>query len=512
MNNNEKYRKKLINLMVVLLVFLFIFLISLASINAKNKEKEQSKLGGAFSSIQEILEYYGCKYIKERDSELERFSIDIYTTFKMDLFTDDESNEDFYNNVINAIANFLNYRSFRMIDENKDSSKDDKIEIQVICDGSKVKTIYINGIEDYFIYMDSQIALKKYKELKISDISVQAPELLNCIQNNWSTNTDFGTRETIFQDYFIYFDEGLEVRKISGKIYNVIFTKKYENPVVNGFTVGTESGIIKGKMGTPTFQSSDGNIIGYKGKDIYVFFEQDQISIYRNTEESGFDEFFKLVDQFLDDEYTFLEFMNELTYIWPDYEEYTYDENTVFISYPNKGLDIKLNYDNISGIVLYNNIGVSQKIANEYLKHTEFLAQLQMDNIYNAEARRVNHINNFKEKCDEYKEKYESEDNKNHGNIYDYYMKMSDNESIMCIYYISQDEKYPNCELSENIDSYIWLNEYCFVYGVVGKGLYYYDLKNQIRGVLVTGSDDFEIHSYENGILSYDEQKMEVQY
>lgn len=512
MNNNEKYRKKLIQVILLLCAFLFIFLIVLASLNAKNKEKEQARLGSRFLSIQEILEYYGCKYIREKTSELEGFSLDVYTTFKLDLYTNDESNEDFYNNIINEIADFINYKSFRLIDENKDSSKEDKIEIQVICDGSKIKTIFINGIEDYFIYMDSQIALKKYKDLKITDISVQSPELLSCIQNNWNTDTNFGSRESIFQDYYIYFDEGIEVRKISGKIYNVVFTKKYENPVVNGFTVGTESDIIISRIGTPTFQSSDGNIIGYKGKDIYVFFEKNQISIYRNTEESGFDEFFKLVDQFLNDEYTFLEFMNELTYIWPDYEEYIYDENAVFISYPNKGLDIKLNYENISGIILYNNIGVSQDVANKYLKNTEFLAQLQLDNIYNAEARRVNHINSFEEKCNEYQEKYESEDNRNRGNIYDYYMKMSNNGSIMCTYFISQDEQYTNCELSENIDSYIWINEYCFIYSISGKGLYYYDLKNQVRGVLVTSSDDFEIHSYENGILSYDEKEIELRY
>ena len=46
----------------------------------------------------------------------------------------------------------------------------------------------------------------------------------------------------------------------------------------------------------------------------------------------------------------------------------------------------------------------------------------------------------------------------------------------------------------------------------MGKGLYYYDLKNQVRGVILTGSDDYSIISYENGVLKYDESQIEINY
>lgn len=504
----EKYRKTIIISIAFLVAILLVFLIALSSISAIKKQNEQIKVNGNFSSIQEILEYYGCKFIKTKDSSEENFYQDIYTIFKYELYEDEKSNEKFYDNVINQIAKFYNYKSFKLIDENKS----EKIEIKVVCDGKKVKTIYINGIEDYFIFMDSQISLRKYKELKKVDISVQSPELINCIQNGWNTNVDFGTRETIFQNYFIYFDEGIKTRKINGKIYNIIFTNKYQNQVVNGFTVGTESDIIISKLGTPTFKNKDGSIIGYKSDNLYVFFEKDQISIYRNIEEEGFDEFFKLVDDFLDEKYTLLEFMNELTYLWPDYEEYKYTEDSVFLSYPNKGIDIKMNYDNMDGIILYNNIGVNQQVVNKYLEHTEFVAQLQIDNIYNAEERRVNRENQINQNCKEYKEQFEKDDNRNHSNIYDYYMKMSNNDKIMGVYFISKDGQNPNCELSESIGTYIWLNDYCFIYSVDGKGLYYYDLQSQTRGILKTGDEEFKIESYENGILKYDDNTIQIQY
>lgn len=361
--------------------------------------------------------------------------------------------------------------------------------------------------------MDSQLSLSKYRELKTTELSPQAPELINCIQNNWNANAEFGTRESIFQNYYIYFDEGIKTRKINGKIYNIVFTNYYLQPVINGFTVGTKNDIIISRLGEPTFKNEDKSIIGYKSNDMYVFFEEDQISIYANTKEEGFENFFTLVDKFLEEEYSLLEFMNELTYLWPDYEEYTYDEETVFLSYPNKGIDIKINYDDMDGIILYNNIKTTQDSVNRYLKNTEFVAQLQVDNIFNAEQRRVKNEKNFSTNCKEYEEKFESEDNRNKGEIYDYYMNMDANDNIMNVYFISQNEAFTNCELNESIDTYVWMNDYCFVYSKQGKGIYFYDLKNQKKGSIITGEEQYKIVSYENGKLTYDGNKvLEIQY
>ncbi len=508
-NQNQFQKKMFIFVAVMILTFILLILMAiLNNVQNQNQEKEEAIATGNFNSIEEVLEYYGCRLIRTKNSTEENFTTDINVNLKMDLYDNEKSNEEFYNSVINAVAKFLNYTSFRMIDD----AKTEKIEIRVIGDGTKIQKILINGVEDYFIYRNSQISLSQYKEIKMTEIAIQAKELVNCIQNNWTTDTNFGTRETIFQNYYIYFDEGIETRKISGKIYNIIFTKNYVKPVVNGFTVGEKHDIIIRELGTPTFQNEDKTIIGYKSKDIYVFFGENEISIYRNTKETGFDEFFALTDKFLKDEYTLLEYMNELTYLWPDYDEYTYDSETVFLSYPNKGIDIKMNYDNTNGIVIYNNIGVNQTKINPYFQYTEFIAMLQIDNVYKAEVKRATQRAQFAENCKQYKEKYEEKENKNRGKIYDYYMKMSKDNNIICTYFISQNPQYPNCELSENIKSYIWLNEYCFVYSITKKGIYYYDLRTQSKGVIVTGEDDFIIKSYENNILTYDNKQLEVKY
>ncbi len=507
-NQKEANKKRFMIIAIIILTVMLVFcMVLMSSLKAKNEQKQQAIMSGNFASVKDILEYYGCKFIRIKREETEGFKVNIYTQFKYNLYEDEKSNENFYNNIINKIAEFLNYNSFQMID----NSKEEPIEIQVICSNKKIEKILINNIEDYFIYMDSQISLRKYKEIKKTDLFIQAPEVINCIQNNWNSSTQFGSREAIFQDYFVYFDEGIRTRTIDGKIYNIIFEKNYVNSIVNGFTVGTESDIIISKLGLPTFQNEDKTIIGYKSNEIYVFFEKDQISIYRNLQENDYNEFFKLVDNFLKEQNSLLDFMNELTYLWKDYEEYTYGQETVFLSYPNRGIDIKLNYDNTDGIVLYNNIGVGQDVVNRYLEHTEFVAQLQVDNVYKAEMRRYEKEQNFSKKCAEYQEKFEKEDTRNRGKIYQYYADLDLNENILSLYFISQNEQFVDCQLRESINSYIWINESLFAYSRRGKGIYYYDLKNQTKGTIIAGEEEYKIKSYANGILKYDEKEVFIQ-
>lgn len=502
-----KKKQKIIIAIIFFTVFAIIILGIRSSIKNKNAITEIEKETGNFASIENILKHYGCKYIKDGASKEKGYYWDIYTEFKVDLYnSDDTSNEEFYNDIINSIAKFVSYKSFRIFDESKD------ITIETIGNGSYITTIYINGMEDYFIYMDSQNALKEYEEIPNVSLDVQSKEIKNCIQNSWNSNMDFGTRETIFQKYNIYFDEGIETRTINKKIYNIVFTENYKNPVVNGLTVGTDDSTIIKELGAPSFKNEDSTIIGYKSDDIYIFFEKNQISVYRNIKESGFDDFFELIDKFLNDEYELLEFMSELTDIWPDYAEYEYDDNKVFLSYPNKGIDIKINYDNTNGIVLYNNVQMSEKERNEYLKHTEFVALLKVDNVYNAETRRYENLKNLGSKCDKFEEEYVKKNDRNTSDKYKCYADLDSQNSISAMYFISKDGYSPNCELNEGIYSYIWINDDCIAYSQYGKGIYFYDLKNQTKGTIITGNDDYKIESYEDNILKYDDEEMNVQY
>jgi len=376
-NNNNK-----IIIIAGCLVFILIILLMLLNIVEKEISQKPINVLGVFDTVEEVIEYYDCKYIRESKSKTDGFSIDIMLVFKEPLYTNDESNEKFFNDIIYGVARVLNYRSFILIDSQNN------IEIKVTNANNKIQTITINEIEDYFTYMDSQIGLKNYKKIKETEIVINSPELITAINNNWKGDISFGTREKIVNNYYIYF-EGIETRRIDSKIYNIVFTEKYVDAVANGLIVGMDFEIIKNKLGTPSFESSDKKVIGYKCSDIYIFFGKDYISVYRK-EKCNYREFLELVDEFLNDEKDLLDFMNDLTYLWPDYSEYTYSDTYFFISYPLKGVDIKFNYENTNGIIIYNNFEMEQSTISNYLEHTEFISKLQVDNVFEAEMRRIN--------------------------------------------------------------------------------------------------------------------------
>lgn len=371
-NQKEKAKKRFFTVLFILIVLLILISIALRFINLDIKKK--NVIYTDIKTVEDVLNYYKCKYISETISKLDDYDTDINLIFKNNLYENDISNEKVFTAIIKDIARVLKYNSFRMIDNEKE------IEIKVLCQNGKINTIIINDIEDYFIYMDSQIDLKKYEEIKTIDLSVESKEIQELINNDWKSDSYLGTRESIFDGYYEYFDEGIKAKTVSGKIFNIIFTEKYNQNVVDGIYPGMEFSSIKNILGNPSFEDEERKIIGYKGKNIYVFFYNDEISIYKNIDTDTKD-FFELVDKFLDDKLDLLDFMNELTYMWPDYSEYEYDENGAFISYPLKGIEIKIGQEGTNGIIIYNNINADINVINSYLQNVEFISRLKIDAI-----------------------------------------------------------------------------------------------------------------------------------
>ncbi len=390
-NQKEKAKKRFFTVLFILIVLLILISIALRFINLDIKKK--NVIYTDIKTVEDVLNYYKCKYISETISKLDDYDTDINLIFKNNLYENDISNEKVFTAIIKDIARVLKYNSFRMIDNEKE------IEIKVLCQNGKINTIIINDIEDYFIYMDSQIDLKKYEEIKTIDLSVESKEIQELINNDWKSDSYLGTRESIFDGYYEYFDEGIKAKTVSGKIFNIIFTEKYNQNVVDGIYPGMEFSSIKNILGNPSFEDEERKIIGYKGKNIYVFFYNDEISIYKNIDTDTKD-FFELVDKFLDDKLDLLDFMNELTYMWPDYSEYEYDENGAFISYPLKGIEIKIGQEGTNGIIIYNNINADINVINSYLQNVEFISRLKIDAIFESEKRRLDKDIEISKKCE----------------------------------------------------------------------------------------------------------------
>jgi uncharacterized protein (UPF0335 family) len=487
-------------------IFILFFISKILTI-ISNKSLEETELSyDNLTTVKEVIEYYKSTYISESESTESGFYMDYFVKFKVMPYDEkDNSNEEYYNNILNDSAKVLGYKSFKMIDN------EDDIIIKVICNGQKITSIIINDIEDYFIYMDSQIELKQYVEIENTEFKVTSSLLNSIIENNWENVIDFGTRDSIFDEYYIYVEQGLKVRVMKNQIYNIVFTSNYDENVIDNLFPGIDFDVVKRDLGTPSFESDD--VIGYKNDNIYVFFSKNEISVYKNLD-IDIDDFLELADKLIDDETDLLDFMNDLTDMWPDYSEYTYSSNSIFIAYPLKGIEIKLNYDDMSGILVYNNIKSSLTKIERYLENTDFVSRLKLDAVFEAEKRRVEEENNQKTLCEEYIESLEEEQKDIIGESLNYniYADLDSNGYIYSMKFISKDNKRANRELNDSITSFLWLSSDYFLYSKSGKGLYLYNLTDGIVTRVYEGTDDFELKGYKNGILKYDDTEVEFQY
>lgn len=356
MKNKNLYKTIKITLIVLLIVFIVLLMI----IGSREIDRQNTPI---YSTIEEmpdvetlINQMYG-KYIKMEDSQNEKYYKDIYVDLKYGLYEGEESKENFYNSLITTVAQKMNYDNVRVIDEEK------QIELKIVCDKENGKLIgsYINGDTNFFGHYESQKALANYKKMKITELNIESAEINTLIQNGWDKNKlSIGEPENQVDEYIEYADFGINIYEIDEKVFNLIFDDRYEGTVVSGLKVGDTFDTIISKLGTPTFGSADDFYIGYKGEDLYVFFNENQISIYPVEKEvksiSG------LIEKYEEDS-SIKKLVSGVTDIWENYEEYYYNEYVVNLSYPLAGIKFQFGVTENHGIIIYNNF-IGQIIEN----------------------------------------------------------------------------------------------------------------------------------------------------
>ena len=176
--STEKRRKRLILIIIIIIIILLTLACWRKFINMKNSSEDKVYLETSdFTSAKEILEYYGNKYYKEEKLKNSTYSFIIYTSFKYDLYTDNESNEKFFNQMVNLIAEVTEYKDFILVDESKN------INIKVVCKEQEIKIININGDNNYFETMDTRKALENKENQKYTELYIQSNIINNLINN-----------------------------------------------------------------------------------------------------------------------------------------------------------------------------------------------------------------------------------------------------------------------------------------------------------------------------------------
>ena len=486
----SKEAKKIIGAILIFLIIIIILNSILSFLeNKENENKRQEESISKFSSIKEILEKYGSTYLKEEKSKDSKYSVIIYAKLKYNTFEEENSKQVFYENLISELGTFLN-NGFILIDETKSLTID-------VLKNNGIYYYRINGEENYFQNQKSKLTLKNYEESNLTNFQINTNIIMDLINNSWKKNTvNYGTKDSDFNKYEIYFEEGIEVRNIQNQVYNVVFTKKFAGEVIDGIRPGEDLNNVVKKLGSPTFGSIEEGLVGFKSEDIYIFFSQDEISIYRN-EKPSIQMFENYLEKYINKDISLKEFTNKLTDIWPDYEEYTYDESMIYLNYPGKGVVINMNSDNSLGVQIYNNYPISDKIT-QFINENKITGKLNDNLIFKYENDRLFRKYELEYLC--YTQQ-NIENIESTSKIYDYYIEGNN------VNFISKDESIPNKTVNIEADEAFWFTDTILIFNKHKKGIYYYNVDMNIVSTIIEGTENFSFSGFEDGVLTYDETK-----
>ena len=489
-------KEKIIIFCAGALAFLIVLSLALMPTRRNKREKinpEDIDLNKSLETVQDVVEYLESDFISMEDSKTEGYDIDIYVNFKYNLYEENISKEPYFQNFYEKIAIVTNFKSFRMIDSSKN------ITIEVTCTSNGISEVKINGDVNYYKNEESKRAQKEELKVETIEMDINSEELKSLIKAKWNiNNVNLGTQESTFNKYRIYFDEGFEVRVIQGKVFNVVFNKKYKGKVVEDYKVGDRLENIEATLGT---SYKDNQRLGYKTKDFYVVFSDNEISIYPNYD-YDYTEFENLVKEY-NNKKDINDFMDKLTDIWPDYDNYSYDTNYVTISYVLKGVKISFSSKSNDGIQIYENYKGSFKqekpeYTNLYYKLNESLIivkekQRKMEDMFEGNEGAPNDIRYSSKFCVL-------------STLEDGYYKKVKIRSL--------DENYPNNELDDTLvlTSYAWADDIHLIYGVSENGLYIYNAETRETEKILSGQENFKITNYDRNtnIIEYDDKKAKI--
>lgn len=351
-------------LKIIILFFIIIFFCLLCFSffllnNIKNENNRKAIINDERpQNVEEAIIASGSEYIKEDENK-------IYVKFINDLYDEKEnSNEIYFNKLIDELKRFYEKKDFYLIDNSKDIEIYAKYE-----DESYV--IIINGIEDYFEKVDGKIYSDINKiELPQRQVIYTYNDFLNGLAAGQMSikyiSKMLGEGEELENGYISYLDGAILLKTTTSKtVRNIIFTYKYDNEVVKGVKVKTNLREILNLYPDKVFGSLEDKYLGYYTDDFYYFFYEDEISVYAITynENDKFEEFLTnyLEDKDLD------KFVNSIqsTIRNYDYLEYDPDIKKAHIMFSHKGYEIDIEENDPKGIILYSNYYFSN-ITKDY--------------------------------------------------------------------------------------------------------------------------------------------------
>ena len=380
---NRNLLKAIILFLIILFFFTLVFMIYLIKISSNNSQVASIK-NEEPESAKEVIEISKSEFLKEEDNK-------IYLKFSENLYDDNgNSNESYFNKLIDELKPLYKNRSFNLIDETKNIN----IYIKYLENDNKY-TIIINGTENYF----KQVNGKNYADVRnvsIADKTVMYTKneiLIGLVARDMSPGLlrDVLIDEKVLENgYISYNDDKFRFRTTLIKtVRNIIFTEKYDDDIIVNVNMKTPLKQILELYPDNVFGSLNENYLGYLTKDYYYFFYDDEVSVYGYTydDETKFEKYLteylesKDLDQFVNS------LQKGLKYY--DYCEYDPEIGKAHIMYSNRGFEINIEENNPKGIVLYSNYHFTDT-TREYLEKGLITLKANEDSVEKIEKERRN--------------------------------------------------------------------------------------------------------------------------
>lgn len=338
-------------------IFKYILIIlSIILVIALVRQLLKENIGININELSSTLEKTGTRLLKAESGKEKEYRVDIYLKFGQQPVENETSNKEYFEYLMTLINPILKKKSFRLIDKDKDMIIRGKFNANGI-----IKYIVNNDV-NYFANIASLENIGNLpKESDLINPVIKSPELIDLLNNDWNRNTSktIGkiTRSVKNVDY--YDNNGYSIKMIDGKVAAIIFNKSYNKEVFEGIYPG----MPKDKFQYNNMEiDSDITIQGFKADKYTVFYYEEKIIVIRhkiyNKKEN--EEFEKAVNEFLQSK-DYNELYKKAIEIYPDFYVKRIKSDSIYISFPLEGFEIKYNYakNNLekkeTGIYIYSN-------------------------------------------------------------------------------------------------------------------------------------------------------------
>lgn len=306
------------------------------------EEKELTK--------KDIIAKYDSKYITEGVDYIE-------VVLSKGLFNEDgSSNQAFIDALMTDLMPFYTPSDYYIIDEEK--------EIEVYArynDDLDGYEFIINKIENFYSKVDGESYVKvddthiAYGNLFATDnYLLDKLQMYDFYFSQIAENLDDGV--DLSNGYKSYQNGEILIRNApSGAVKNMILTEDYSDKITT--KIHSDMSLKEVVEAEPVygFGGLDKGYVGYRHRAYYLFFYEDEISIYTYSykKNTSFEDILKLYLKDKDLEM----FVKRLSkkFMAYDYLEYDKDTNSAKILYSTRGVDINIKNNDPKGITFYNN-------------------------------------------------------------------------------------------------------------------------------------------------------------